>query len=390
MKRFLALLIMLPILASCALAEVEIWTMGEGEAGITADCIAFEGEIPPDVRVIFEGRLLEDDRILSGARADSRYVSTEGYAGGEALLAVERGGKVLFMGARRKEDGWHACVETDDFLTLDTPFHISVEGEYASTVGLMNVDMSIIVGDGRYLVSPEQGGIRLRGYVRRHADSSEEVFTQANADGLRCECYTDGVQDVLYVGRGAVSTRLGAWTHDTFPKDATEAEYYHMTHGFVLKEDEAFITGVNLREKPTGQSASWGEYSARVKVLGSEKGLQAPWYNVQVGNLTGWVSGVYLVKDAGDARYYGVASMELPVAKANGLIDLRDRPGKPGKQKVPDGTLMHVLQEKDGWVHVIVPRYGYEWQTDWYGVYGFVRADEVTVGVSPADVLYPR
>ena len=165
MKRFLALLIMLPILASCALAEVEIWTMGEGEAGITADCIAFEGEIPPDVRVIFEGRLLEDDRILSGARAD----------------------------------------------------------------------VSIIVGDGRYLVSPEKGGIRLRGYVRRHAGSSKEVFTQANADGLRCECYTDGVQDVLYVGRGAVPTRLGAWTHDTFPKDATEAEYYHMTHALCLR-----------------------------------------------------------------------------------------------------------------------------------------------------------
>ena len=62
-----------------------------------------------------------------------------------------------------------------------------------------------------------------------------------------------------------------------------------------FEEGEAFIFGVNLRERPTGQSPSMGKFTTRVRVLDRAEGPQVPWYQVQFDDKTGWVSGTYVL-----------------------------------------------------------------------------------------------
>lgn len=50
-----------------------------------------------------------------------------------------------------------------------------------------------------------------------------------------------------------------------------------------------------------------------------------------------------------------------------------------------EGTLVHEIMENDGDLHVIVPRGELTWQTDWDGIYGFVKAADVTLGITKAD-----
>ena len=55
---------------------------------------------------------------------------------------------------------------------------------------------------------------------------------------------------------------------------------------------------------------------------------------------------------------------------------------------IPDGTMMHIIIENDGWAHVVIPRGEITWETDWDGTYGFVRSEEIVTGVSIADIKW--
>ena len=47
-------------------------------------------------------------------------------------------------------------------------------------------------------------------------------------------------------------------------------------------------------------------------------------------------------------------------------------------------------RERDGYLHVIVPRGELTWQTDWDGTYGFVKEADVAVGISKTDAMYKK
>ena len=44
----------------------------------------------------------------------------------------------------------------------------------------------------------------------------------------------------------------------------------------------------------------------------------------------------------------------------------------------------------NGFLHVIVPRGELTWMTDWDGIYGFVRKEDLAVGISKADVSWKK
>lgn len=195
---------------------------------------------------------------------------------------------------------------------------------------------------------------------------------------------------MIIYGAGPLPTRLCAWTWDTLPRNREESEAWAAANPFETAGDEGYLSGVNLREKPTGKSRSWGIYHAKVQVLDQQPGEMDPWMKVRVGNLTGWASGRYLHMEQSEDPYalaeYQTAVMK--VGRAKKTVQLLDRPGGSVIMELEEGTFVHTIIENEGWLHVVVPRKELTWRTDWDGTYGFVKMEDMTVGVSKADVMW--
>lgn len=386
MNRMLALLLML--LPVMALADAESYTLSSTENAYY-ECVDFDGELTGEAQEIFGQLLREGDRVLCGTICKTLYRNFPGVLQKQrALLAVEREGLVLLMGANHDDTQWRTCIETDRFIPAGTAFDITTKPAYSNGDILVFGDPTIVCGEESYRLEVHQNGsVSLRQYERAETDGSTFILTPGAGYSISIE--REGEADLPYHEHGMLPDRLAAWTMDMFPKSVTEAKIFLLDYALDMEEDEAFISGGNFREQPTSASRSWGQYSAKAQILGSRMGTVEPWYNVRVGSLTGWVSANYVVKDPYESvRYYGNACGVRTVARADGDILLRVLPDGETVMNVPAGTLMHVIQENEGWAHVIIPRGEISWLTDWDGTYGFVKLSEVTTGVSIADVQW--
>ncbi len=154
--------------------------------------------------------------------------------------------------------------------------------------------------------------------------------------------------------------------------------------------DLAKTAQVNLRTEPTGGSPSQGElrYGTLVHVLGQKKGKTDPWYHVRVGDLEGWVAGNYMGMPY-SRNYWDYLSLPQPLARALGPLSLREKPASGAKTvaELAENTLVHVaLVSGDGWLYVVAPTADLSWQIDVDGMGGYVRAEEVAQGMTPASV----
>lgn len=352
-------------------------------------CISFDAEMPDDVAAAFADVLRAGDEVICGARKRKCYVSGEQEDwDASILMAVRRAGKILLMHASGVNGNYSITVESDSFLSPDTAFEITTQPEDAGT----RLSHQIVVGNDTYTVSRRSyEGNRLwitkvecrledgSAFVIRPLNGSVSWYTQRNDMSL-----DHGNQS------GVFPSRLSAWTSEEFPKTQREIDGFMDAHEPVLGADEAYIISVNLRERATGSSASWGKYTAKVRVLDQKPGKLEPWFQVDVGGLMGWASGGYLMKADGQQmdRLYEAAAHVSDAARVLHDTTLYAAPRGEDMQQLAAGTLVHVLGERDGYLHVIVPRNELTWQTDWYGTYGFVRTQDMATGVSKADAMW--
>ena len=349
------------------------------------DCEDFAGALPASVQSAFGGLMRGGDEVICGTVFVERYRNEPLLnQRGAAMAAVRREGRILLMGASHENGVWQAGVETDGFLPPDADFSITclpMESEEYVTY----VHLALICGDSSFLLRTlSNGGLYVYAYERRETDGSATRY-QLSPGFYAYRKMEESLP--LHSSRQQIPVRLAAWTLEAFPTTLDGFLRWFDAHPVTLAADEGYTAGVNLREQPTGQSKSWGEYSAKVKILGSQAGQQVPWYHVQVGNLSGWVSGAYLRTQEHELIGTSVTSI-LPVGRADGSVTLRQRPDGEAVCTVQAGMLMHVLAENDGWLHVILPRSALTWETDWDGTYGFVIAQEVTVGISRTDAFW--
>lgn len=384
MKKMIILACLLVSLFCCAVAEAGTYELDDGNNGYFL-CEDFEGEMSQTAQGIF-GELMESgDEVICGTLFEERYRNRPEYTGrGGALMAVRRDGKILLMSANTNGEGWRAGIETDSFLPPDAAFSLNSE----------------LKNHFAHLMIDYQGTAH---EIRTASDGSAYLFRYSWQDGqgnrLHMDC--DRGKSVLYreAANGtdekladalAMPDRLAAWTADELPKTAEDLHAFEQAYPLDLQDDEAYIMSVNLRESATGKSKTWGEYTAKVQILGQKPGNDAPWYNVRVGNIEGWASGVYVHrKDIGDRRNVDTAAIKIhPVGCARRETALLQTPGGSNVMTLAAGSYVHVLGERDGWMHVIVPREEIDWQTDWEGTYGFVKAEDMAVGISKADAMY--
>ena len=376
-----ALLLAAPASASATVRE---YVFDSGERNVCARCVDYEGELPAEVQGIFSDVLREGDRILAASRRAEWWKSKNAAVSDTVLLAVEREDCILLIGAFREESGWVVCVETDSFLPPGTAVTITClpeDGQYAGVFGAKQV---IVCGDECWQVCIERGGwIRLCALVT--ADGGRPIIA---LDMLSLFTISDGQVSEWKSGRCCAPSRLAAWRAEEFPRSAEEIARYVQAHQPRLSQGEAYISSVNLRERPTGSSRSLGVYSAKVQVLESRPGREYPWVRVRIGDTEGWVSGAYLLESSEDLRYYGVEEATASFARADAETALYTSPGGTLKGTLSPGQTVYVLAESEGWLHVIVPEGEIASRVRWDGVYGYVRADAVTQGETLAELRW--
>lgn len=278
-------------------AQAESYTYSSDQAPtVYFECEDFDGEIPASLAGVFDNCLCQGDEILCGTLRVTKYHGgRETDYGTDALLALRREEKILLLGASKTNGAWQCAVETDSFFVPGQRFDVTVLPFHNLEGGFIGTYPALVCGEEEFLLDVRPDGrILIQQYHRPWEDGST-LQIRVYMSFLYASRYKEGILQESKSAQGVFSSRLCGWTYESFPKFCTEVAVWEGWNMPEFEEGEAFIFGVNLREKPTGKSPSMGQYTARVRVLDRAEGLHAPWYQVQVEDKIGWVSGDYVL-----------------------------------------------------------------------------------------------
>lgn len=294
-KRILSIWMLLVGLCMSACAEPYIYSSDQTPL-VFFDCEDFDEAIPAKLEGVFDEWLEDGDRVLSGTVCATRYHSwPEEMHSGDALLTLERDGRILLLGAAYRDGAWCSAVETDAFFALGQRFDVTCVPRHGMSGTLVGVRPSLVYGSGEFIVNVlSDARVLLEEYCVPCPDSSE-LCIRIGSGNMHASRTLDGIEQESAKVRGVFGRRLRNWTCDAFPKTCAQVNALEGVGMPEFAEGEALISGVNLREQPTGQSPSMGKYTAIVRILDRREGTHAPWYQVQFEDKTGWVSGDYVL-----------------------------------------------------------------------------------------------
>ena len=173
---------------------------------------------------------------------------------------------------------------------------------------------------------------------------------------------------------------------EDYPTTQAQARQYSESSLSFFPDGYAMVWGeVNLREAASSQSPSLGRYFAGTlaKVLSASSGKDAPWYELQIGSVHGFVSGVYISEPQDKSFSEQLWHGPLPVAKTVTECDFHSAMDGNISQ-LPAGTEMRVLGYTDsGTLHVIISQMAVVWQMDLNGTDGYVSKNDVKMRIQP-------
>lgn len=157
-------------------------------------------------------------------------------------------------------------------------------------------------------------------------------------------------------------------------------------NGFMLPERMVMIGSVHLRKDTSSHSRDLGTLNAGTigRLISIEAGDPNPWYHVEIGTKTGYVSGAYVEESAGS-----LSQACLPVAVATEDCSLKENTGlfAPEAAKVAKGTTMHIIMSEGGWHYVCIPRQQPAgMRMDPEGTFGYIRNGKVATGGSALEL----
>ncbi|MBQ7885528.1 MAG: SH3 domain-containing protein [Clostridia bacterium] len=295
LKRIFAIWTLLICLYVVAYTEPYVYSSDQAPL-VFFECEDFDDELPELLSGVFDEQIQTGDTFLSGTVCTTRYRSEpDMILSADALLALEREGKILLLAASKAEDGWRSVVETDSFFAPGQKFDVTCLPMHGMEGKFNGAFPALVCGGGEFVVSVrEDARVILEEYRAACADGSE-LRIRIGSGSLHASRTLDGVEQESGRAQGVFSGRLRAWTCDAFPKSCSQVNELEGAGMPAFAEGEALIFGVNLREKPTSQSPSMGKYTAIVRILDRREGTHAPWYQVQLEDKTGWVSGDYVL-----------------------------------------------------------------------------------------------
>jgi len=394
MKRVLALLFVLCLLASSALADT--FSL-EDNRNLRYDVETFASDLPSGLREALDRTPFAADEVLCGAVVGYYYHNLGETPTRHALIAVQRGETRLLLAAEQKAGKWDIWPASETLLRDGADFTITVTplyGRYSAgqeiiASALLTVDYGtdqflLSVGD---MMSQPSRICSLHQYRRLDASGSGLILKQEGPGQLFAQIMENGQSQRAEYPADQPGHYTLRWPEDAsfidgdaFPTTEEALRAWAAQHP--LPSDVTYIYGANLRQRATSKSASLGKYHyAPLTILGQELGTEFPWYHVRIGDTEGHVSGNYIASPEDRVRsfnYLGAQCTPLRVAQAASGANLyADMSGRV-KQALPEGASALILAQADGWYHVTLAREG-EWYVPEDAVYGYLRAGDVQV-----------
>lgn len=388
LKRVLMVGLLLLCLGVSAQAETYTYS-NETALNMYYECEDFDAEIPEALSGVFSSRIQASDEILCGTLRTTKYHNEPGVIQKQnALLALKRDGKILLLSAVNMEGKWRCAIETDGFFAQDQRFDLTILPQHNSEGSFRGTSLTIVCGEEEFHLSMMKDGEVMLAQYRVPQTDGSMLEIDVYEGYLHASRYKDGILQESKSANGVIPRRLCGWTYEDFPKSCAEVTGWEGRNMPEFADDEAIIYGVNLRERPTGSSRSMGKYTAKVRVMDQAEGKKSPWYQVEFGGRVGWVSGTYLLKPGtrrGDFDIQMYLS-EIPrFAKNVQPAALLGAPDGDVLMALDAGTMLQIVSENDGWLHVAVPKEDRIF-IDWDSTFGFIRTQDVVTGVSPADI----
>ncbi|MBQ9308832.1 MAG: SH3 domain-containing protein, partial [Clostridia bacterium] len=144
---------------------------------------------------------------------------------------------------------------------------------------------------------------------------------------------------------------------------------------------------VHFRQDHSSHSADLGMLRPGVplEILDMVPGTEAAWYKVQLGPMTGWVSGDYVSVGAPD-----VEAKTMQVARGRQELTLKNRPGifSLSAGRLSTEQYVYVLLEKGSEAYVLLPDSGITVPAEMEGTYGWVRTSDLMEGAAPVSLIW--
>ena len=406
-------LLLLILSSACAKADIRTWEIPNPLGRAYQQATVFSDELPPPLQEALKGSQFEGMHCYRGAQVDSllqnehdRTQST--LESTQALIALDTGhGLTLVCLGFGEDESWFIEPLGSHLLLPGRDFIITVaDGSSADT----SYRRAWIFGS-RFFVqySRPDGGMEGYGFslpTYGLAAVTAYATTDAAGNGMVIQ---HGLQTATFPNIGLGISSLPAadgnssWTHYPAPIPFW-AEYMDSIADFPTTEEDilraaaqmearaAVFAGtdymiispiVNLREKASSSSKKLGTAAGAIpaRLLGQKAGSSAPWYQLQIGQESCWVSGNYAWPAQSPEFSFFLWNHPLPMARAKSPVTLRAKPANSAAavMELPEGTLMHVMAHMaDGWLHVSVPRGEIGWEMDLEGTTGFLPASAVT------------
>ena len=437
--RLLLALLLCVLLSASAQAEINVQEYPYDDPPGVYRVTTFDEDMPEVLRGILAKNGITDYRVVCGAtwqalddrlRDDPEPLPT-------ALVAIEQGGVQTLIGvdiAWGVDAGMQVLDLGSHALLPGRDFYISHPGRLGFSPRGFTVTYPL-EGGGSETYSFIQSGMsqawQVDGYRSQDANGDGfliyTVSQYERAQGFNVEEFTAEPDELRHLGHYPY---YGTFLLDymdsirDYPTTPEEAEALSKSSLQRLGEGKAaeklgLNLFVNLREKPTSKSQSFGMLQAGLPltVLGQEPGPNAPWYHVRFGSLEGYIAGNFLHLlprendgsilwdteniqwDKGNNFAIGTAiatlgSAPAKIARSLGDIKLRSEMSDSSTTiaEFPQNTLMHVVtvDAEAGWLYVMKPNGEIGWDVDATGVGGYVRPEEIqqyaTVRQAQADV----
>ncbi len=342
----------------------------------------FEGELPEEFRDLFSDPRLTGWTCHSGAVVTHDWSAAQGLITlpeGLGLAALEKEGKRALFQLNKENGAWRITPLGENALPKAGDYRVT----WRCGRETFAVDRPLEGGGTESLyVSPQAGdfGYFCKIQGMEHLDPASGEKWWLNGASYQSASWKDETRADL--SEAGVPLTLG---QVPFGDLLSSPEEIRRKSSSALPEGWTVVSGVQLREKTSSQSRSFGtlQPGAVLPVLELLPGSGNSWVKTRLGFLSGYFSALYAQVENSHIfldtpQPLAEAKKEITLQKGTGWLKL----GWPAEAAgtFPKGTRMHVFLEDGDWLYVSVPREGFRWLPDLDGTFGYVRKGEVVMG----------
>lgn len=359
----------------------------------TAIC-EFSGEVPQTLMEAFSHPKLEGWECLAGVYQERDRVVEAGEPSGLGLAAFAKDGERMLMLLTQDAEtrAWSVLPVGEKALLPGRDFTIvygGINSLFEIVYPLSDTGEEVFGCRLTYNYFHPETPVMCSLHEYRYTDTENQLeividngMNFSYADWFRVTTTRGGVTETAHYP--AMFPGIMEYTDAAaFPKTAEECRVFAETSP-TMPEGYGLTYNVHLRERASSHSADLGMYSigTLVEVLGSEPGLDFPWYHVRIGVAEGYMSGNYVEYNDNQRNVSRDFVAGMGMLKKD--VSLKENTGffAGTVTKLPAGTVVRVLAERGNWLHVSVPGSEDDWLMRPGEVNGYVKRNDVLQAVT--------